>query len=223
VPSKWKSSISIAGVAAAAALAFPGIANAAVNANVAGGVLTVTGDGNDAITISCDTDGDVTVANTVVPLPETACATITAINVTGGDGANVITLTGVTDAAYSALTKTTIDAGAGSDQIFGSERVDEMHGGTGADQIIGDDNPAGTRDVFEGDAGDDLLIWRGGEDDDTMNGGDGADSIQVNGAGVAEAFTVKPSATAGRVSFDRLAAPVRDRSTSISGRPSGSS
>ena len=126
---------------------------------------------------------------------------------TGGDGANVITLTGVTAAAYTALNQTTIDAGAGDDQIFGSERVDEMHGGPGDDQIIGDDNPAGTRDVFEGEAGDDLLIWRGGEDDDTMNGGDGADTIQVQGAGLAEAFTVKPSATAGRVIFDRLATP----------------
>ena len=44
--SKWKSSIPVAGVAAVAALAFPGIASAAVNANVAGGVLTVTGDGS---------------------------------------------------------------------------------------------------------------------------------------------------------------------------------
>ena len=140
-------------------------------------------------------------------LPATACNTITAINVTGGDGANVITLTGVTAAAYSALTQTTINAGDGDDQIFGSERVDEMHGGAGNDQIIGDDNPAGTRDVFEGEAGDDVLIWRGGEDDDTMNGGEGADSIQVNGAGVAEAFTIKPSNPAGRVIFDRLAAP----------------
>ena len=202
---KWKSPIPIAGVAVAAALAFPGIANAAVNANVAGGVLTVTGTGSDAITISCDGGGNVAVASAA--LPATACNTITAINVTGGDGANVITLTGVTAAAYSALTQTTINAGDGDDQIFGSERVDEMHGGAGNDQIIGDDNPAGTRDVFEGEAGDDVLIWRGGEDDDTMNGGEGADSIQVNGAGVAEAFTIKPSNPAGRVIFDRLAAP----------------
>ncbi len=204
---KWKSSIPIAGVAVVAALAFPGIASAAVNANVAAGVLTVTGTGSDAITISCDGGGNVAVANAVVAPGPTACNTITAINVTGGDGANVITLTGVTAAAYSALTQTTINAGAGDDQIFGSEQVDEMHGGPGNDQIIGDDNPAGTRDVFEGEAGDDVLIWRGGEDDDTMNGGDGADSIQVNGAPAAEAFTVKPSATAGRVSFDRLATP----------------
>ena len=109
--SKWRSSIPIAAVAAAAALAFPGVANAAVNASVADGVLTVTGDGSDAITISCDAGGNVVVADAVVPLPATACNTITAINVTGGDGAHVITLTGVTDAAYSALVKTTIAAG----------------------------------------------------------------------------------------------------------------
>jgi Ca2+-binding RTX toxin-like protein len=196
----------MAGVVAAAALAFPGIANAAVQASVTDGVLTVTGDGADAITISCD-GGNVLVADAVVPLPPTACDTITAIDVTGGEGANVITLTGVTNAAFTELDLATIDAGAGNDQIFGSERVDEMHGGAGNDQIIGDDNPASTRDVFEGEAGDDLLIWRGGEDDDTMNGGDGADVIQVQGAGAPEAFTVKPSATPGRVSFDRLPTP----------------
>jgi Ca2+-binding RTX toxin-like protein len=204
---KWKSSIPLAGVAVAAALAFPGIASAAVNANVAAGVLTVTGTGSDAITISCNGGGNVVVAEAAVPVPATACNTITAINVTGGDGANVITLTGVTEAAFTALTQTTINAGAGNDQIFGSERIDEMHGGAGNDQIIGDDNPVGTRDVFEGEAGDDTLIWNGGQDDDIMNGGDGNDSIVVNGAPAAEAFTIKPSATAGRVIFDRLATP----------------
>ncbi|MET0684405.1 MAG: calcium-binding protein [Solirubrobacteraceae bacterium] len=203
--SKWKCSIPVAGAAAAAALAFPGIASAAVNANVAAGVLTVTGEGADAITISCDAGGHVAVANAA--LPATDCSAITAIDVTGGDGAGVITLTGVTAAAYPALTQTTIDGGAGNDQIFGSEKVDDMHGGAGDDQIIGDDNPAGTRDVFAGEAGDDLLIWRGGEDDDTMDGGDGADTVQVQGAGAPEAFTIKPSTTAGRVIFDRLATP----------------
>ncbi|MGZ8633513.1 MAG: calcium-binding protein [Solirubrobacteraceae bacterium] len=167
--------------------------------------MTGTSTGSDAITISCDA-GNVAVANATVA-PATACTAITAINVTGGDGANVITLTGVTALTYSALTQTTINAGAGDDQIFGSERVDEMHGGAGNDRIIGDDNPAGTHDVFEGEAGDDVLIWRAGEDDDIMHGGDGADSVQVNGAPVAEAFTIRPSATAGRVLFDRLAAP----------------
>jgi Ca2+-binding RTX toxin-like protein len=207
VSSRWKKSIPVAGVAAAAALALPGIANAAVQANVAGGVLTVTGAGADAITISCDAAGDVVVADNTTPFVATDCAAITDIDVTGGDGANVITLTGVTAAAYTALDKVDIAAAAGDDRIFGSELVDEMHGGPGDDQIIGDDNPAGTRDVFAGEAGDDLLIWRGGEDDDTMDGGDGADVVQVQGAGLPEAFTVKPSATAGRVIFDRLATP----------------
>ncbi|HYI18436.1 MAG TPA: hypothetical protein VD836_06980 [Solirubrobacteraceae bacterium] len=206
--SKWKCSLPMAGVVAAAALAFPGIASAAVVAEIDAGVLTVTGNGADAVTISCDAGGDVAVADNTTPFPvPTDCADITAIDVTGGDGANVITLTAVTAAAYTSLAQATIDAGAGDDQIFGSERVDEMHGGAGADQIIGDDNPIGTRDVFEGEAGDDLLIWRGGEDDDTMNGGDGADVVQVQGAGAPEAFTVKPSATVGRVIFDRLATP----------------
>jgi Ca2+-binding RTX toxin-like protein len=210
VSAKWKGSIPIAGAAVAAVLAFPGLASADVNANLgAGGVLNVTGTGSDAITISCDDDGNVVVANAVTAPPAgTKCDTITAINVTGGDGANVITLTNVKEAAFTALTKTTVNAGDGNDRIFGTEKVDELHGGPGNDQIIGDDNNvAGTRDVFEGEAGDDLLIWRGGEDDDTMNGGEGTDSIQVNGANQPEAFTVKPSPTAGRVSFDRLATP----------------
>ncbi len=204
----WKSSIPIAALAAAAALAFPGIASAEVDASVALGVLTVTGEDGDAITITCNAGGNVVVADADPPVPATPCTSITAIGVTGGTGANVITLTGVTATAFNTLVQTTINAGAGNDQIFGSERVDEMHGQAGDDQIIGDDNPPGSRDVFEGEDGNDLLIWRGGEDDDRMNGGAGADTVQVQGAGVAEAFTVKPSATTpGRVIFDRLAAP----------------
>ena len=93
---KWKSSIPVAAFAAAAALAFPGIASAEVDASVALGVLTVTGEDGDAITISCDAGGDVAVADADPPLPATPCTTITAIDVTGGAGANVITLTGVT-------------------------------------------------------------------------------------------------------------------------------
>ena len=84
--------------------------------------------------------------------------------------------------------------------------------------------PPNTRDVFEGEAGDDLLIWRGGEDDDIMNGGDGADSIQVNGAGQSprrsrSSRPRRPAASPSIVSRR----PVPERSTSTSGRPSGSS
>ena len=44
----------LAGAAAAAALAFPGIANAAVNSTVTAGALTVTSDAADPITITND-------------------------------------------------------------------------------------------------------------------------------------------------------------------------
>ena len=98
---KWKSSIPIAGVAAAAALAFPGIASATVTAIVNGaGVLTVNGAGNDAISIAC-VNGNVDVPGATVT-PATACANVTTINVTGGDGANVISLVGVTKALFPA-------------------------------------------------------------------------------------------------------------------------
>ena len=204
--SKWKTSIPIAGVAAMAAMAFPGIASATVTPTVNGTELTVTSDAAEPVTIG--TDGTNATVNGVAVGGATTAAQLTKITVTAtGDFANDITLTGVTDAAFTALTQTVINAGGGNDRIFGSERVDVMHGEAGNDQIIGDDNPVGTRDQFYGDAGDDLLIWRGGEDDDTMEGGDGVDVIQVNGAPAAEAFTVKPSTTAGRVTFDRLATP----------------
>ena len=58
-----------------------------------------------------------------------------------------------------------------------------------------DDNPAGTRDDARGDAGNDTIIWNGGDDDDLNDGGDGDDTSHVNGATANETFTVKPCAT----------------------------
>jgi hypothetical protein len=78
-----------------------------------------------------------------------------------------------------------------------------MLGGDGHDRISGDDNPAGSRDVFEGGSGDDTMAWNPGDDDDTMDGQTGTDTVEVNGGGGPEQFTVKPSPTAGRVQFDR--------------------
>src|SRR5215213_8571931 len=85
----------LAGAAAAAVLAFPAVASANVTATVTAGALTVTGQAGDGIAITC-------VANQVKvngqdPAPATACDAITSIAVTGGDGANVIDLSGVTD------------------------------------------------------------------------------------------------------------------------------
>ena len=199
----------LAGAAAMAALAFPAVASANVTATVAGGnTLNVTGTGTDAIAVTC-------VANQVKvngqdPAPATACDAITTINVTGGTGANTIDLSGVADkddtvnTDYPAITSVTIDGGADGDTITGSEHVDTLRGGEGDDRIVGDENKApGSFDVFEGQGGNDTLVWNPGHDSDKMDGGEGADTIEVNGGNGTEQFTVKPSATAGRVQFDR--------------------
>jgi Ca2+-binding RTX toxin-like protein len=189
--------------AGAAVLLFPAAANAAVNSNVNGaGVLTVTSTAGDAITITCDTN-QVKINGANPDSGAADCAAITEINVTGDAGANAITLTGVTATAFPNAEPITIDGGDGNDTILGSELVDTMRGGLGNDRIVGDDSPVGTRDVFEGQDGDDTLVWNPGDDDDTMEGGAGADTIEVNGGGGPEQFTVKPSPTAGRVQFDR--------------------
>src|SRR5215216_2297030 len=80
----------LAGAAAAALLAFPGIANAAVNSTVDGaGALTVTSTAGDAIAISC-ASGDVKINAADPGSGAAACADITSITVTGDDAANEI-------------------------------------------------------------------------------------------------------------------------------------
>jgi hypothetical protein len=96
-----------------------------------------------------------------------------------------------------------VDGGDGNDSIDGGDGADLLAGGNGDDRLVPDDNPAGTRDVARGDAGDDTIVWNPGDDDDVNDGGDGNDTSEVNGGGQGEQFTVKPSATPGRVQFDR--------------------
>jgi Ca2+-binding RTX toxin-like protein len=204
-----RKSAALAGAAAAALLAFPGVASAAVTSEVDAGVLTVESDAGDAITITC-VGNQVQVNGGNPDTGAAACDAITSIVVNGDDGANVIDLSGVADkddnvdTDFPAIASVTIDGRGGNDTITGSEHTDTMRGGDGADRIVGDENKApGSFDVFEGQAGDDTLVWNPGHDSDKMDGGDGADTIEVNGGGGGEQFTVKPSATAGRVQFDR--------------------
>ena len=102
--------------------------------------------------------------------------------------------------------KLDVDGGDGNDTIDGSDAGDLLSGGNGDDRITPDDNPAPpntvVRDDARGDAGNDTIIWNGGDDDDLNEGGDGIDTIQVNGATANETFTVKPGPN-GRVIFDR--------------------
>ena len=96
-----------------------------------------------------------------------------------------------------------IDGGDGNDTLDGGDSPDLITGGAGNDRINGDNNAGGTRDNSQGGAGDDTLVWNPGDGDDINEGGDGSDTIEVNGGGGGEVFTVKPSAAAGRIAFDR--------------------
>ena len=180
----------LAGAATVALLAFPGLASAAVNSAVNAGALTVTSTAADPIAITCAA-GNVKINNADPGTGAAACATITSISVTGDAGANTIDLSGVTAATYTALNSVTVLGGAGTDTITGSGI---------ADRLIGGDN----NDTVNGGPGNDTLVWNGGDDDDVNNGDAGSDTIEVNGSPTAgETFIVKPSATPGRVQFDR--------------------
>ena len=124
------------------------------------------------------------------------------LNANGGD--DTFSSNGAIDALGL---RADVEGGDGNDTLDGSDAADLLDGGLGNDQIIPDDNPADTRDVAPGGDGDDTITWNGGDDDDLNEGGAGNDISVVNGAPVAERFTIKPSPTAGRVLFDRLATP----------------
>jgi Ca2+-binding RTX toxin-like protein len=98
-----------------------------------------------------------------------------------------------------------VDGGDGDDIIDGSDAADLLKGGNGDDRITPDDNPLNTHDDARGDAGNDTIIWNGGDDNDLNDGGDGTDTTQVNGATANETFTVKPLPAAGHVLFARVA------------------
>jgi Ca2+-binding RTX toxin-like protein len=191
-----------AGAATVALLAFPGLASAAVTSAVNAGALTASSDAADPIAITC-VGGNVKV-NGANPGggPDVACNTLTSITLTGGPGDNLLDLSAVNATDFPALTAVTASGGEGNDTLLGSQFADRLNGGGGNDRIVPDDNPANTRDDARGDAGNDTIVWNGGDDNDLNDGGAGNDTSQVNGAAVGETFTVKPGPN-GHVIFDR--------------------
>jgi Ca2+-binding RTX toxin-like protein len=191
-----------AGAATVALLAFPGLASAAVTSAVNAGALTASSDAADPIAITC-VGGNVKV-NGANPGggPDVACNTLTSITLTGGPGDNLLDLSAVNATDFPALTAVTASGGEGNDTLLGSQFADHLNGGGGNDRIVPDDNPANTRDDARGDAGNDTIVWNGGDDNDLNDGGAGNDTSQVNGAAVGETFTVKPGPN-GHVIFDR--------------------
>ena len=198
----------VVGAVVAALLAVPATASAEVTSAVNGaGVLTVSSDANDAITIT-SVGGDVKVnGGNPAGGPAVDSVDITAIDVSGGPGANNINLAGVNATDFPQLadgTDVTVDGGEGNDTINGSLLADHLEGGNGDDRIISDDSQLNSRDELLGEGGNDTMVWNPGDDDDDNDGGPGNDTVEVNGGGGGEQFEVKPSVVnAGGARFER--------------------
>ena len=65
-----------------------------------------------------------------------ASAAIDSIKVNGGPGANLIDLNGVTTAAFTGLGDVEVDAGAGNDEVRGSQSPDDIQGDEGNDRLV---------------------------------------------------------------------------------------
>jgi Ca2+-binding RTX toxin-like protein len=179
----------VAGAVVAALLAVPATASADVDSEFNGGVLTVNSNANDAITIT--SVGGLVKVNGGDPDGAVNSAAVTSIDVSGGPGANNINLAGVNATDFTALASVTVDGGDGNDAINGSQLADRLEGGNGDDRIIGDNNPAGSKDESRGESGNDTMVWNPGDGDDINEGADGSDTVEVNGGGK-EQFEVTP-------------------------------
>lgn len=142
-------------LAALAALVVAPSALGVVTSGVdAAGKLTVTTDAADPITVTCAA-GNVQVNAADPPTGVATCASITAIEVSGGTTGHPINLGGVTVAEFPALTSTLLVGTSSSDNITGSELGDVINAGAGGDTITG--GPGG--DLITPGLGSDNLIF----------------------------------------------------------------
>jgi Ca2+-binding RTX toxin-like protein len=181
-------------------LAAPQAASAAVGSTVSGaGVLSVQSDASDGLAITT-VGGNVKINGNNPDSGAATSASITAIKVNGGPGANAIDLSGVDPVQFTALTAVSAYGNGGDDTITGSPRADTLDGGAGNDLVVGGKGA----DHMIGGTGDDTQVWNNGDGSDVIDGQDGADIAQVNGSPAAgDVFTVAPGAVAGRVAFAR--------------------
>jgi Ca2+-binding RTX toxin-like protein len=132
------------------------------------------------------------------------------VAVSGSEGTNdqlaVNTLGGNDTINASALpagvVQLTVDAGAGNDQIIGSQGADVLIGGDGNDSVNGG---RGNDVAFLG-AGDDTFVWNPGDGSDTVEGQSGFDTMLFNGSNASENIDI--SANGQRVRFFRDVANV---------------
>ena len=113
--------------------------------------------------------------------------------VKGNGGNDGITAT----ALASAVTKLTLDGGAGNDTLRGSQGSDTLIGGDGDDFVFGDNG----NDTASLGAGNDVFQWDPGDGSDTIDGGDGSDLLLFFGANINEKIDIV--ANAGHALFTR--------------------
>ena len=143
------------------------------------GELFVSSDGGDSIAIQQNamTLRVEVVANGLLlgTAPNVATSSVTSIVVKGGDDANNVDLSLVTNLTYPSLTGIRpifVDGGNGDDTILGSPTYgDSVLGGDGVDNI----NGQGGNDSLDGGNGKDAIV--GGDGNDSLTGGDGSDNI----------------------------------------------
>jgi Ca2+-binding RTX toxin-like protein len=137
-----------------------GAAFAAVTSDVTGGVLTVTTDAGDAVSVTC-VAGDIQVNGADPGSGVATCASVVLISVSGDALGNTFDLSGVVGADYTTLTHVQVNGGDGDDVITGAADVkNHLIGGPGADQITG----GGADDFISGGLGDDQIDGGGGTD-----------------------------------------------------------
>jgi Ca2+-binding RTX toxin-like protein len=132
------------------------------------------------------------------------------VNVSGSEGANdsLVISAGDGDDTIAATTlpaavsRLTLDGGAGNDRLFGSQGADVMIGGDGDDFLFGDNG----NDLALMGAGHDVFQWDPGDGNDTLEGQDGIDKMLFFGSNASE--TINVVANGGRVLFLRDVANV---------------
>jgi Ca2+-binding RTX toxin-like protein len=154
----------------------PGVAGATLTTNeYAAPALTVVSDGADGIAVTCGgVGGDDLLVNGASPTTGSgvdACTTVSTITLTGGPGANTITVDATSGVGMSALATVTASGGGGDDTL-------ELTGGTIATVTINGDAGLDTLEVVGAIT---TLTLNGGGDDDTFNIVDGTASAQVDG------------------------------------------
>jgi Ca2+-binding RTX toxin-like protein len=191
-------------------------AAALVSSTVDQGVLTITSDADpDALVVGCR-DNEVTVNGQDPDSGAAACADITSIVVSAGEGDDTVDLHRVSSDPFTGLDTVSIDAGDGDDWITGSKVPDTISAGAGRDVVEAE--PSGG-DFLDGGAGFDQARLSTSTDltisDDEIIGASGtvaftsfADAIIHGSAGDEEidahAFSGRWLTVVGRGGNDRL-------------------